>query len=129
MKGRTEGLITLNQTLLRWVSSCWKVFRGMAHFRASLPLLSFLKNMSFMNPSLYLSWSGGGFTPWMTRQGAVEASNRGNLDASLLAQYLDVWIASADSFQIAAWFRLDVILSADEAIRNLVTFAFMVSLL
>ena len=65
----------------------------------------------------------------MTRQGAVEASNRGNLDASLLAQYLDVWIASADSFQIAAWFRLDVILSADEAIRNLVTFAFMVSLL
>ena len=52
MKGCMEGIVTLNQTLLRGLPSYWRFFRGGAHFSASLPLLAFIKNVSLMNPSL-----------------------------------------------------------------------------
>ena len=40
-----EGLATLNHTLSRGISLCQRVFRGRAHFRASIPLLVFVKNV------------------------------------------------------------------------------------
>ena len=52
MKGPAEGLFNLNQTLLRGIPSCRRVFEGRSHFSASLPLLALLKNMELMNPSL-----------------------------------------------------------------------------
>ena len=52
MKGRIEGLATLNQTLLRGIPSCWRIFGGRAHFRTSIPLLAFVKNVTLMKPSL-----------------------------------------------------------------------------
>ena len=42
-KGRIEGIAKLNQSLMRGLSSCCQVFRGRAHFGASLPLLAFVK--------------------------------------------------------------------------------------
>ena len=45
VKEITEGLATLNHTLPRGVSLCQRVFRGRAHFGASLPLLEFVKNV------------------------------------------------------------------------------------
>ena len=51
-KGRMEGLATLNQTLLRGIPSCRRVFGGRAHFSISLPLLVFFNNMSLLDPSL-----------------------------------------------------------------------------
>ena len=42
-KGRTEGLATLNQALMRGLASCCQVFGGRAHFSASLRLLAFVK--------------------------------------------------------------------------------------
>ena len=62
---------------------------------------------------------------WMTRQGSVEASTRGGTDASLLAQKLDGRLALADYLQISARVRLAVIPSADEALHELGTFAFV----
>ena len=73
VKGRMEGLDTPNQTLLRGISSYRRVFGGRAHFSASLPLLEFIKNMSLMNLPLNPACTGGGFMPWMTHQGTVEA--------------------------------------------------------
>ena len=70
---------------------------------------------------------GGGFTPCMTRQVTVEASTLRGLDTSLLAQYLNGRLASADSLQTETRVRLEVIPFADEAIRELVTFAFVES--
>ena len=60
MKGRTEGLTTLNQTLLMGIPSCRRFFGGRAYFIASLPLLMFVKNMSLMNYSLDPACSGRG---------------------------------------------------------------------
>ena len=51
-KGRMEGLATLNQALMRGLTSCFQVFGGRDHFSASLPLLTFLKNLSLLSPSL-----------------------------------------------------------------------------
>ena len=42
-KGSMEGLATLNQALIQGMPSCCQVFRGRDHFRASLPLLTFVK--------------------------------------------------------------------------------------
>ena len=42
-KGRMDGLDTLNQSLMWGLPSCCRVFRGRAHFSASLPLLAFVK--------------------------------------------------------------------------------------
>ena len=70
---------------------------------------------------------GGGFTPWLTRQGSVEASTPGGADASLLAQQLDRRLASADSLRMATRVCLDVIPSADEELCDLGTFAFVAS--
>ena len=67
----------------------------------------------------------GGVTPWLKRQVLFEASTRGGANDSLLAQQLDGRLASADSLQIYARFRLAVILSADEALRDLGTFTFV----
>ena len=122
-----DGLATLNPALMRGLPSCHRIFRGSAHFRASLPLLVFAKNVSLLNPSLDPACTGGGFTSWLTRQGSVEASTRGGADASLLAQQLDGPLASAESLRMAARIRLAVILSADEALRDLGTFAFVTS--
>ena len=69
----------------------------------------------------------GGVTPWLKHQVLLEASNHGGSNASLLAQQLDGRLASVDSLQIDARFRLAVILSADKALLNLGTFAFVVS--
>ena len=77
-----------------------------------------------MNPSLDPASAGGRFTPWLTRQGTVEASTRGGVDASLLAQQLDGRLASADSLRTAAQVCLAAIPSAEEALRDLGTFAF-----
>ena len=63
-------------------------------------------------------YRGGGFTPWLTRQGSVEASTRGGADASLLAQQLDGRLASAELLRMAARVCLAVITSADEALRD-----------
>ena len=58
-KGRMEGLDTLNQALIRGLTSCCRIFGGRAHFSASLPLLAFVKNMSLLNPSLDPMCTGG----------------------------------------------------------------------
>ena len=110
---------------MRGLSSCCRIFGGSAHFSASLPLLAFVKNVSLLNPSLYPACTGGGFMPWLTRQGSVEASTRGGADASLLAQQLDGRLVSADSLRMAARISLAIIPSADEALCDLGTFAFV----
>ena len=51
-KGRMEGLATFNQTLLRGIPCCRRVFGGRAHFSASIPLLAFVNKTSLLNPSL-----------------------------------------------------------------------------
>ena len=54
-------------------------------------------------------------------------STCGGADASLLEQQLDGRLASADSLRMTARIRLAVIPSADEALRDLGTFAFVAS--
>ena len=122
VRGRTEGLSTLNQTILRVIPSCWRVFGGRAHFSASLPLFAFVKNMSLMNPSLDPLCDGGAFTPLMTLQGTLEASTHGESYASLLAHHMDGQLASVESLQTAAQVHLALILSVDEVFRNLKPF-------
>ena len=112
---------------MRGLPSCRRVFGGSAHFIASLPLLALVKNVSLMNPSLDPACAGKGFTPWLTRHGTVEVFTCGGIDASLLAQQLDRRLASADSLRTAARVSLDAIPSAEEALRNLGTFAFVAS--
>ena len=126
-RGKMDGLATLNQALMRGLTSCRRIFGWSAHFSASLPLLAFVKNVSLLNPSLDPACTRGGFTPWLTRQGLVEASTRGCADASLLVQQLDGRLALADSLRMATRIRLAVIPSADEALCNLGTFAFVAS--
>ena len=58
-KGRMEGIVTLNQALMRVLPFCCRVFGGRAHFNSSLPLLAFVKNVSLLNPSLNPSCKGG----------------------------------------------------------------------
>ena len=55
-----EGLATLDQALMRGLSSCCQVFGGKPRFIASLPLLVFVKNVSLMNPSLDPVFTRGG---------------------------------------------------------------------
>ena len=98
---------------------------GRAHFSASLPLLALIKNVSLRNTSLDPECAGEGFTPWLTQQGTVEVSTRGGADASLLAQQLDGRLDLVDSLRTAAQVRLAEIPSADEALRDLGTFAFV----
>ena len=64
--------------------------------------------------------------PFLNRQGTIEVSTHGGADASLLAQHLDGRLALADSLWTAARVRLDAILSTEEAICDLCTFAFVV---
>ena len=63
----------------------------------------------------------------MTRQGTGGASTREWADASLLLQQLDGRLALADSPRTAVRVRLACILSADEALHDLGTFAFVAS--
>ena len=63
--GRTEGLETLNQTLMRGLPYCCWVFGGRVHISASIPLMSLFKTVLLWKPSLYLSCAGRGFTPWL----------------------------------------------------------------
>ena len=51
-KGRTEGLATLNNTLVRGMPYCCWVFVGRAHFSVSLPLLPLFNNFSLRNSDL-----------------------------------------------------------------------------
>ena len=60
----------------------------------------------------------------MTHQGKVEALTRWGSDAYLLAQHLDIRLASTDSLRITAQFSLASILSVDEALHDLGTLAF-----
>ena len=64
-------------------------------------------------------------TPYLTRQGTVEASTCGGADASLLSQQLYGHLASAESLRTAARVRLAATLSAEEALRDLGTFDFV----
>ena len=105
--------------------SCRRIFGGRAYFSASLPLLAFVKNVSLLNPSLDPACTGGGFTPWLTRQGLVEASTHGGADASLLSKQLDRVLSLVDSLRTAARVRLSAISSTEEALRNLGTFSFV----
>ena len=59
-KIRTEELENLNQTLMRGVPSCHRVFGGRAQYSASLHLLAFLENVSLWNPYIYQSCARGG---------------------------------------------------------------------
>ena len=61
----------------------------------------------------------------MTHQGTVEASTCEKSDASLLAQQLDSWLASADSLRTAAGVHLACIPSTYKALRDLGTFTFL----
>ena len=92
-RGKTEGLAPLKQAQMRGLLYFRRLFGGRAHFSASLPLLSLVKNISLLNPSLDPACTGG-FTPWLTRKGMVEVSTRWDVDASLLAQQLDGRLAS-----------------------------------
>ena len=78
-----------------------------------------------MNPSLDPLCKVGGFTPWLMRQGSVEASTCGCDDASLLVHQLYCPLLLADSLGMVARFLLAVILSADKALSDLDTFAFL----
>ena len=58
-KGKMEGLTTLNHALMRSLISCRQVVGGRAYFRAYLPLLSLVRNVSLMNPYLDPACAGG----------------------------------------------------------------------
>ena len=61
-----------------------QVFGGRDHIITSLPLIAFFKNMSLMNLSLDLDYTGG-VPPWLTRKVFVKSSTCGGDDASLLS--------------------------------------------
>ena len=84
VKGRMEGLATLNQVLIQGLSSYFLVIGGRSHFGALPPLLAFVKNMSLMNLSLDLDYTGG-VPPWLTRKEFFKSSTCGGDDASLLS--------------------------------------------
>ena len=86
-----------------------------------------MKNVILLNPFLNPTRTGGGFTPWMTRQGSVEASTHGGAEASLLAQQLDGCLVSSESLRMAARVRLAVIPSVEEVLFDIDTFAFVAS--
>ena len=58
------------------------------------------------------------------RQVSAKASTHGEADASLLVQQLDGRLSLKNSLHMAARIHLAIILSADEALHNLGTFAF-----
>ena len=124
---KMEGLENLKQALIRGLPSFWRVFGGSTHFSASLPLISLVRNVSLMKPSLdsVCTGGGGGFTPWMNCQDMVEASTHGGADASLLSKQLDRVLSLVDSLRTAARVRLSAISSTEEALRNLGTFSFV----
>ena len=68
---------------------------------------------------------GRWFTPWLTYQGTVESSAHGGADASLLAQFFYGILSLADSVWTAVRVCLDAILSTDEGLCDLCTFAFV----
>ena len=63
--------------------------------------------------------------PWTTYQGTVKSLTHGKAYASLMAQQLDNRLASADLLQKVAQFHMAYILSVDEELHNLFTFAFV----
>ena len=63
--------------------------------------------------------------PLMTRQGTVDALTREGAGASLLAQQLYGQLAFVDSLRTATRVRLACIPSAEKALRDLGTFAFV----
>ena len=89
------------------------------------PLIVFVKNVSLLNPSLDPVCTGGWFTPWLMRQGAVDASTRGGADASILVQQVGGKLNLADSLWRVVKFQMAVIPSADESLRELGTLTFL----
>ena len=67
-KGRMERIATLNQSLMQVLASCLHVFGGRTHFSSSFFLLTFVKNLSLLNPFLEPDCTRWGFTLWLTRQ-------------------------------------------------------------
>ena len=84
-----------------------------------------MKKVSLLDLSLDPVCTGGGFTLYLTHQGAVETSTYGGANANLLAQHFYGRLDLADSLWMAAKVRLDVIPSADKAFYDLGTFAFV----
>ena len=60
MKGRTEGLTTLYQMIMRGIPPHQRVFGRRSHFSVSLLLLAFINNVSLTNTSLDPAYAGGG---------------------------------------------------------------------
>ena len=89
MKGRTEGLTTLYQMIMRGIPPHQRVFGRRSHFSVSLLLLAFINNVSLKTPPWTQPTLGGGVIPFMTRQGEVEALTCMGPDTSLLVQQLD----------------------------------------
>ena len=125
-KGKTEGMFTLNQALMRGMPSCQRVFGGRAHFSASLPLLDLVNNVSLMDPYLYQACTGRRFTPWLTSQGKVDTSTCGGADTYLLNQQLDRRLVSTDSLQKATRVLLTATSPTKDALRNLGIFTLIV---
>ena len=124
----TEGMNSLNQTLLQWIPYFWWVFGGRVHLSPSLPLLVFVNNFYLMNPFLDPECvGGGGVTSWITQQDAVDVSTYMESADAIVAQHLDMRLVSADSLQTSVQVRLSVIPSADKAIHKLGTFVFFSS--
>ena len=61
----------------------------------------------------------------MTHQGTVEASTRGGAGSPLLAQQIDVRLASSESLRTAMRVYLDCTPSTDKALRDSGTFTFV----
>ena len=59
-RGKTEGLTTMNQALMRGLPSFQKIFWGRAHFSSSLPLLAFVWSVLLRKTSLDPACARGG---------------------------------------------------------------------
>ena len=59
---------------------------------------------------------GGGVTPWMARQGFVEASTHRGLDTSLLEEHMDDLLTPVVSLNTSTRVCLYKISSVDEAL-------------
>ena len=92
------------------------------------PLLAFSKNLILMNPSLDPACTGRGHT-LAEAPSIVRGVNPWGCQRLPPGSAVGRRLASADSLQIDARFRLAFILSADEALRDLGTFAFVASYL
>ena len=68
---------------------------------------------------------GGGVTPWVMFQGTAEVLTCMGSDTSPLGHHMDGRLALADYLRTSVWGCLAAVPSADKALRNLGTFAFV----